>query len=65
MAGFNPMEEMLKKVYFRMQFKEKYPQCADCRFVDELIFSREYYYNYMEEEMCLKCRKYKGGEING
>lgn len=64
MAKFNPLEEMFKKVYFGLQFKKKYPQCAECEYVNEVSFSSEYYNDCLKNEVCIKCDKFENGDVN-
>lgn len=59
MANFNALEELLGQSYFRIKFKEKYPHCSDCKYVNELIFSKRYYENSLKKRACVNCDKFK------
>lgn len=63
-GNFNPLEEIFSQAYFSIKFKEKYPHCADCKHVAQLIFSKNYYENRMKEKICSTCPKYKTGDEN-
>lgn len=62
--AFNALEELFSQAYFHSQFIKKYPHCADCEHVNQLIFSRRVYYNYMKDNICSKCDKYEASEAN-
>ena len=52
------MDELFGKAAFRIEFREKHPQCMDCEHVNELIFDRRVYNNLILKKYCPSCPKF-------
>ena len=52
-----PVGYIFMKIAFRKEFDEKYPQCADCGYINEWT-DWELYYNCTIKAYCLSCPKF-------